>query len=521
MYMTLDIYKNLIGSNAGMYMLRQTLTILLLYIGGYTLISLVKKEMDHRAHALLSYPLGISVFSVLGFLLLITGIRFNLLNILISYACLTGIIMVYRVKSGRGVAIPRLPYRLSLMIIPAAIAASGLLPQIISNDSVYYYSVYPSILVSDGFLSPALDKFLTDVGQTTAVLESLPFMAGFDETFGIQHFLSLNFVPLFFDAVYECTGKDSKRLFRFTAAALCTLFLLTSEPFIVLSSWILSNAYFMELFFIAFILLIKTADEEKTAPEYDLILFFLIAMLIMCRMEGGVLVFVLSLCFSSTRISKGRMIRLFAIPLSVMELGYYVNLYFRMGVNPLYSFLDIRTAAIMAALIILLFVYIIFIRDRLPKDLLPALILGLLLIGNTGLMIINRTRYLTNLKAFILNIRQGNGWGIFFIMIVSYILIFAFECVRRRFKDISPEIFIPAALTLAIFGVCFARGGVLAVRTSDSGNRVLMEMTPLIVYSIYRWSAGWITDAPSRPKDGDYTEETGNVDKSGVDAENS
>ncbi len=489
MHMTSEIYKNIIGNTAGMFMLRQTLAILLLYLAGYLLIGLIREEMDGRTQALLSYPLGISVFSVLGFLLLITGIRFSMANILISYFILVGIIFVYRVRSGRGIVFPRLPYRLSFILIPAVIAASGLPPQIISNDSVYYYSVYPSILVSDGFLSPSLDKFLTDVGQTTAVLESLPFMMGFDETFGIQHFLNLNFIIVFYEAVYGRAKKDSSRRFCFLAAVLCTLFLLTSEPFIVLSSWILSNAYFMELFFIVFLLLIRTADEEKAAPEYDFILFFLIAMLTMCRMEGGVLIFVLSLCISLTGITKGRMIKLFILPLSVMEFGYYVNLYLRMGVNPLYSFLDIRTAVIMAALIFLLFVYIMFLRERLPKGYLPVLILSLLILGNMGLLFINRERYLTNLRAFIMNIRLGNGWGVFGVVIAAYVLIFAFSCVDRRFKDIPVEIFLPAALALTVFGVCFARGGVLAVRTSDSGNRVLMELTPVIVYSVFCWAS--------------------------------
>ncbi len=485
--MTLDIYKNFIGSDAATYMLRQTLVILFIFLMGFIVIGLVNEGIDYRMKELLSYPLGLAMFSVLGFLLLILGIRFEFVNILGAYCFLIAGLMIYRIRSGKGFRLPRLPYRMIFILIPALFASSGILPQIISNDSVYYYSVYPSILVSDGFLSPSLDKFLTDVGQTTAVIESLPFMAGFDESFGIQHFLTIDFIFIFYEAVFECVGKDGKRLFRFIIAALCTLFLITSEPFLVLSAWILSNAFFMEMLFIAVFLILKTSGAEDSHDGLDFIIFFLIAMLSMCRMEGGVMVFVLAISFSALPISKMRLIKLFGIPLAVMEFGYYVNLYLRMGVNPLYSFLDMKAAVLMVALIILLFVYIIFIRDRLPRGYVPVLLLGMLLLGNVGLLIINHGRYLTNLKAFIMNIRLGNGWGVFAIVIAAYMVIFVYECIKRRFKDIPIEIFLTAALTLAVFGVCFARGGVLAIRTSDSGNRVLMELTPLIVYSVFWW----------------------------------
>ena len=57
---------------------------------------------------------------------------------------------------------------------------------------------------------------------------------------------------------------------------------------------------------------------------------------------------------------------------------------------------------------------------------------------------------------------------------------------HRRFRSQSPaKRFLPAALVLTIFAVCFARGGVLAVRTSDSGNRVLMEIVPLLTFAVY------------------------------------
>ena len=47
-----------------------------------------------------------------------------------------------------------------------------------------------------------------------------------------------------------------------------------------------------------------------------------------------------------------------------------------------------------------------------------------------------------------------------------------------------------AAFVLAVVAVCWARGGMLVVRTSDSGNRVLLTAVPLIVFAIALRLAG-------------------------------
>ena len=287
------------------------------------------------------------------------------------------------------------------------------------------------------------------------------------------------------------------------ASLLGTLFLVSCEPFIVLSKWILSNVYFMDFLFIVFLLehtsgggggsdsVFADRAEERLL---DFRILFMSAFLIMSRMEGGVLVFVLALALSVLPIKKEKLLIHFALPLCIMELGYYGMIYLRIGIDPLYSFLDSKTALLMVGLIVVLVVYIIFIRDRIKSSFLPIWLLILLAMGNAGLMLINSGRYLTNLKAFIVNIRQGNGWGLFLIVIVIYCVMLIFELVRRKGRDIPLMLFLPAALVLAIIAVCFARGGVLAVRTSDSGNRVLMEIVPLLVFSVFVQGACYIRE---------------------------
>lgn len=495
--MILETYKSIMSAVSNTYMLNQVLTILVLFLAGFTPIMMLKEKISLKWIMLLSFPFGLSIYSVSGFLLLITGIRFNLTGILVAYVIMVLLVMLNSIRTSGNVVNIIQQFKVNIkpqilisafaaVIIPALIACSGILPQVVTNDSVYYYSVYPSILVHDGFLSVSLDKFLTDVGQTTAMIQCLPFMFGFDETFGIQHFFNYNFILIFFTALYEELNKrKTGGKAEILLPILCTLFLLTSEPFIVLSSWVLSNVYFMGFFFILFYLFVKADAEELDSPEYSLILVFISAMTIMTRMEGGVMVFVLALALSTLKVSGKKLLLVFGLPLTVMELGYYVNLYLKIGVNPLYSFLDMKTAIIMVMMIVAFLVYIKFVRDRMPVPYVPVLLMAALFLGNAGLLAINHSRYITNIRAFVMNIRLGNGWGAFFIMIIFYVVIFLYEIIRKRFRDIPVLVFLPAVMVLTVFAVCFARGGVLAIRTSDSGNRVLMEMVPVITYSVF------------------------------------
>ena len=486
--MVTEAYKNITADTGTLFMLRQVLTILGLFAAGFIPLRLLRERIDTVWVLLLSFPIGLSIYSVAGFLLLVCGVGFGIPGILILYVLLIVAAFLLRNKQGE-----KGQYDIALTVggsvtvaVLSVVACSGLLSQYVTNDSVYYYSMYPSILVKDGFLSPALDKFLTDVGQTTAVIQSLPFMLGYDETFGIQHFFNFNFVLIFFRALFDSTEilKDKKGL-RIVLSAAGTLFLVTSEPFIVISKWVLSNVYFMDILFILVLISLKAAKDERISRDYVFLIIILTSKLTMCRMEGGVMVFVIALTLSVLPFGKRDMLILYGLPLALMELSYYGTIYLKIGVDPLYSFLSIKTVLMMAGLIFLYFVYIIFVRERLDKGIVLLLLFIALLAGNLGLLAINHSRYIADIRAFILNIRLGNGWGIFVIVMAIYAVLFLAELIKLKGRDLSPELFLPAALVLTIFAVCFARGGVLAVRTSDSGNRVLMEIVPLLTFAVY------------------------------------
>ena len=68
-----------------------------------------------------------------------------------------------------------LAMQLVIVFTVALVCCSGLLPISISNDSYYYYSVFPQTIVKEGFYQRCYDVFLTDVGQASAVIGTLPW----------------------------------------------------------------------------------------------------------------------------------------------------------------------------------------------------------------------------------------------------------------------------------------------------------------------------------------------------------
>jgi len=383
--MDIYAYRNIIGSRESIYFLRQVMVIAGLFTAGLIPAAIIRKRLPGKRDMLLAFPLGLSLFGVLGFLLLIFGIRLSVQNIILFFILLmAGLITYMRLKPcdagqeffKKDAAILAAGY--AAVIMAAFFSCSGFLSQIVTNDSVYYYSMYPSILIHDGFISASLDKYLTDVGQTTAVIQCIPFLFGFDETFGIQHFLNINFILIFFVGLYKSLSASSDLCKpklpckpAIAAALIGTSFLVSCEPYIVLSKWILSNVYFMDFLFIVFLLELLSANdggEDRAGADWteerlqDFRILFLNAFLIMSRMEGGVLVFVLALAFSVLPINRKKLLIHFALPLCIMELGYYGMIYLRIGINPLYSFLDAKTALLMVGLIVALIVFIILIR---------------------------------------------------------------------------------------------------------------------------------------------------------------
>ncbi|MCR4908561.1 MAG: hypothetical protein K5985_06985 [Lachnospiraceae bacterium] len=489
--------------------LREAAVMFLLYLsGGVFLFSLGLRRLPGFLLSL-AFPAGLSLFTLTGFLCLVSGLPFTGLSVsLLIFLALCAALFFGPGKKETGAVRSLLLNKKYLLIFLALGAAAvcfsvcRLLPVTIDNDSVYYYSVYPETLVREGRFLASFDTFLTDVGPLSAVLNCLPFFFGFDNTIGVQTLMNLSFLGAFAAFMFRelsSSGTEKKEARLFSVLAL--FFLLGSMPFRFISSWIMSNAYFMELFFICVLLGYRSfgvEDRENTGLFAALLLF--LAMCSLLRVEGSVMTVLAVASFSLVPENSGRKLMAETLAAALTPLLFYLMLYIRLGVDPLYSFLDLKKAVLTLGLFILLALWILTLRKRLSESerlfsFLPAALLLLLIAGNLGLALINKERYISNLKTFYTNIRLGNGWGIFGLFFVLCVLWSLFDLVRAGFR--SPDFFdfFFPALLLTIAAACWARGGLLRVGVGDSGNRVLMQTVPFVVLILVR-KAGRRSRAP-------------------------
>ncbi|MBQ1525548.1 MAG: hypothetical protein IIZ75_00305, partial [Lachnospiraceae bacterium] len=185
------------------YFIAQSLTVFALFLAGLCFVMLIKRRLESPVHVLLAYPAGLSLYLLSGVILLVTKQRFAAASLIITMLIL--MLLGYMVTSAvsgtwRGFA-PVKPSLLITVLIAAIlvsiIACSGIFPVSLWNDSMYPYSLYPRAIVRYGYLKRKFNVFLTDVGLGSAVTGTLPWIFGFNETFGIQAALNLDFLIFF------------------------------------------------------------------------------------------------------------------------------------------------------------------------------------------------------------------------------------------------------------------------------------------------------------------------------------
>lgn len=479
----------------------QILVILGLFITGFVLANLILHKENIALIAVVSYPVGVAFFGFVGMFMLIAGIEYNLLSISIAYVVLFGFTVWGRIKSS-----VKCNYKFGknhmiiilVVLIIAFISASGIIKVGISNDSLYYYSLYPQTIVIDGGIELSYDVFLTDVGQVVAIINTLPFLFGFNEAYGILIAMLFSFVAFFIYFVYErmvevltkprvVVGNGIKKYIAENSSfcikfgtVISALILVTCTPFLVMSRWVLANAYVMEYMFIIFGL-VYIAQKENNSDLLWIVALF-IACLTMMRMEGGLMAGLLIICVSIYEISNERLTIFFVIPSLVFIIPYYVVLYLKLGVNPEYSFLNMKNALLQIGFLIVIGIYIIFMRGRnwfkIIDNYFPYIVIIALGMVNIVLFAYDYNKYFENISAFFNNIVLGNGWGYFGFFVVLMLMLIS------KNRGFSANSLFCISYILMCVAILFARNGALRVGSGDSGNRVLMQIVPFVIYTL-------------------------------------
>ncbi|MCR4655879.1 MAG: hypothetical protein K5770_06585 [Lachnospiraceae bacterium] len=533
----------------------QVLTVIMLFFLGLIFLMLVKRRADCFMDLLLSYPLGLSVYVISGIILLIFNVEFKLQNLIVS--CVILLAVYYLISStlknadpadnisenGRtktythpeayptqkkgfrlskknfcGFMFPGLKTMgiviLSVMII-AGIACIGIFPVMISQDSMYRYSLYPRAIIRYGYLKREYNVFLTDVGLGGAVLGTLPYVFGFNETFGIQTALNLNFLMVFGYAVknvYCKNTKDKTGLSGINKELIATvlialLILITSMPFYINSKWAISNMYFMEYLFICVYCAVyykkelnvltgtikapkeqEALAEKGTEAENVLVFSALFIMLSSLRMEGVVFLILLLLSCLILDYKGSLLANLVMLPCILIYATYYYRIFRTMIIDAPYTFLTEKKAVLQLVSMAVLYLFMILsgygFLPAIKKRLKAIITAGLLLI-NLCLFFLDKTLYLADIRACYNNLTRQSGWGVLPVFYVSATALLIFICIteKRKYKFSFMD-FLVFSYVLVTVIAGFARGDALQEGIGDSGNRVLLQIVPLAVFAV-------------------------------------
>ncbi len=509
-----DMIASYLGKMSPGFFMSQTFVILVLVFFGFTVNTCLCRGKVTLLEVLLAFPVGISLYSLVALALLMTGEPFNRVSVtgicaLIAVGCVIamGRMGDDSVYTG-GLPGKQIMIYLITTLCIAVISTSGIISICVSNDSLYYYWMYPRALVEYGFLRPQFDVFLTDVGQTSATLNTLPFMYGFNEGFGIQTFLGINTL---FIVVYALYNRAKDKLSGKKAVTVTVLFaalLISTQPVIIMLKWMMSNGYFMCFMFIsAYTVYTYSFLRPDAGTEGDMrgrlgILSILMLQMSMLRMEGIMVALVLVVCFTSLRYKNTELFMAFLLPFFIFALAYAFWIFVICNVDAPYTFLTPKKAMLQLAAIAAVSLYILAFRGR-SFDIVGRhlrLLLPAALIGANGLLfLLNKTLYLENMSAFLKNISNRSGWGLFPMYVIAcYVLVFIVnfkEKIDRPFMTFWDMCFV--CYFLAALAVCFAREGALRESIGDSGNRVLMQGTLIAFFA----AADHIIGLPSLVQD--------------------
>ncbi len=465
------------------YFFSQAAVILCLLLYGYVIVSMLCARWNLLQKILLAFPAGLGLFAVSSYLVTVTGIPYNAFSAVCAWLVL-GIILIGASRlffarpairlwpGGQGI--------IALVLICAfiALACSGLISVTVSNDTVYNYSFYPRAIVYFGGLRSNFDIFLTDVGQGCALINTLPFLYGFNETFGIQHMLTFSLLGLFCYSLYSET-KEKPGKVRIAAALLGTLLLVCTMPFLLLSKWVLANLYFAAYMFFGAYLACDLSRRERGAGI--MLLSLVIVTLSILRIEGGVYAALLILLISTLEYKNTELAFGLLLPVFILQVSYFVRIFCTMVITAPYRFMTETKAVLLTAVLIAELCYLLFIRGkfalRVQKHLDRWIVLALFAV-NVLLCLRDPHAYVENCRALFTNVLYTGGWSIFPVAVAVLYALSVNRKFRFSFWDLSALTYLLYALV-----VCFMREGGLREGVGDSGNRVLLQVVPLLCYA--------------------------------------
>lgn len=464
----------------------QVIAIVLLMVYGLILVTLIRVKCLSLMDLIVSYPLSLLIYSISGYFLLSFGIPFNkytqvgLMIFILASLVFAKKDKINEIKDAVGLNKKMIIIYLLIGTALALLLTSGIVNISVTNDSMYFFSEYPRALVNYGKLNSILDNFLTDASQGVAIIGTIPFLFGFDEIFGILLLMSVNFVIFFAYAVYDNISGFSDKKTAYKMSGLAVLMLLSAMPFVIMSRWLMANTFFMEYMVIVIYLAYKYAKKTTTADLIILSVF--ITGLSLMRMEGALNAGVIVLCIMMLEYKNKDVIFYMVCPMIILQGMYLFRIFKILTLHTGIQFMTKEKALILIAFLVCIVIYNALIRGKIllkvQKYYEWILVFGLVFV-NVVVLLYDSGDYINNLKSLVLNVLLNSGWGLFAAVIIGVLIIIPKKSIRINYFDIAVVCYV---LLTIVAG--WARGDSLYVSFGDSGNRILIQVVPALIFAV-------------------------------------
>lgn len=461
--------------------IRSILGSMVFFFTGLLLLYIVRVNMEDIWIALLAYPAGISIWCVVGSLILIVGVPFNLLSasiILVGILCFLAVINKPHISSA---VLKKMGYYSFLFSGIAVIASSGILFTFTSHDYVYFIDGLGKALAIEGVLSVDFKTFLTSTGILPAILGAFAYMIRIDSLYTFHHCLSLSFLGVFTYGTYKCTKHHA-----LIKSIILTTILVFLPPFILLNGYVISNSQSMFLLFIICYFLFNNKNSDHMSNDYSILLIILICTFTLLRSDSGIVLCCLYVCMASTSLKSKEIVNKLVLPSFMLLLLYYMKIFLLLREASSGMLLNWKTIGMILMFYIGVIIYCSFFRYRrwafIQEHYKSIVVMGLGTI-NIFLAVFLKELYFQNLNNILYNIfTPSEFWGA-----TGFLIIVLFVKVLMK-KATNIWLFMAFITAITIIDLGTLRGLLLFVARQgfgDSMNRLLMSLLPIFVFGFY------------------------------------
>lgn len=462
------------------HQLKQILLSVCIYVYGYIVMKTVKLDKNEYWDAILAYPMGILVWSLLSAIVLIVGIPYRLW-VMIGWLAILLCLSIWQIKRNeKCFSVLDLLHNIFYALGIAAIASSGIFMIYMSNDSLYYLVKYGEILAIDGAFTQNVSYWLTWIGAVPATLGALVKFLDLYSIYTIHHMMLISFVLFFIVTIYEKIKKYQTKNNTIIWVFVTTIMLLTTPAFFLLGQWVISNTYFMIYMYI-FLYVIYEVQEQRINSEGAYIFLSIISIwLTLSRSESMATMCFLIICASTLKVDKKKLFYYLLLPSSVLQVLYWIKVYLVQG----YLFegmLTVKNVAVMVLAFTGTGLYLLFIgtwfESKIKIDM-SVVVIGALILLNLGLFILMPEKGLRGMEVVSYNL-ANESWGFFPWLVIFFYVVFVNKGLKVNYWDMCWIGYI-----LFNYGICMGKTSVARYGIGDSLNRIICAIVPMIFLAI-------------------------------------